>query len=381
MTIADQNLVKKMNRRRLLQEVIHHSPISRASLSKTTGLNKSTVSAQIQGLVDEKFIFEIGQGQSSGGRRPVMLMFNKQAGYAIGVDIGVDDLTVLLTDLDGSIVSEHYFELEQSSVNETMALLLKTIEQVISTMPGSPYGLIGIGICVPGLVNRSEQIVLTPNTHWNGVDVKKQVEDAFNVPVTIENEANAGAYGEHIYGAAKAFDDFMYVSISTGIGVGLVLNNELYRGVHGFSGEMGHMTIDFNGPKCNCGNRGCWELYASEKAFRQSLPADWDEKELNKRFQQNDVVLFRSLENFGHHLGIGLVNIANTFDPEAIILRNPLIESNPFVLNAVKNTLSSRMNVRFETECAFLPSTLGKNAPALGACSMMIESFIKGITA
>lgn len=381
MTIADQNLVKKMNRRRLLQEVIHHSPISRASLSKTTGLNKSTVSAQIQGLVDEKFIFEIGQGQSSGGRRPVMLMFNKQAGYAIGVDIGVDDLTVLLTDLDGSIVSEHYFELEQSSVNETMALLLKTIEQVISTMPGSPYGLIGIGICVPGLVNRSEQIVLTPNTHWNGVDVKKQVEEAFNVPVTIENEANAGAYGEHIYGAAKAFDDFMYVSISTGIGVGLVLNNELYRGVHGFSGEMGHMTIDFNGPKCNCGNRGCWELYASEKAFRQSLPADWDEKELNKRFQQNDVVLFRSLENFGHHLGIGLVNIANTFDPEAIILRNPLIESNPFVLNAVKNTLSSRMNVRFETECAFLPSTLGKNAPALGACSMMIESFIKGITA
>lgn len=381
MTIADQNLVKKMNRRRLLQEVIHHSPISRASLSKTTGLNKSTVSAQIQGLVDEKFIFEIGQGQSSGGRRPVMLMFNKQAGYAIGVDIGVDDLTVLLTDLDGSIVSEHYFELEQSSVDETMVLLLKTIEQVISTMPGSPYGLIGIGICVPGLVNRSEQIVLTPNTHWNGVDVKKQVEDAFNVPVTIENEANAGAYGEHIYGAAKAFDDFMYVSISTGIGVGLVLNNELYRGVHGFSGEMGHMTIDFNGPKCNCGNRGCWELYASEKAFRQSLPADWDEKELNKRFQQNDVVLFRSLENFGHHLGIGLVNIANTFDPEAIILRNPLIESNPFVLNAVKNTLSSRMNVRFETECAFLPSTLGKNAPALGACSMMIESFIKGITA
>ncbi|OXS77556.1 ROK family transcriptional regulator [Domibacillus enclensis] len=381
MTIADQNLVKKMNRRRLLQEVIHHSPISRASLSKTTGLNKSTVSAQIQGLVDEKFIFEIGQGQSSGGRRPVMLMFNKQAGYAIGVDIGVDDLTVLLTDLDGSIVSEHYFELEQSSVNETMALLLKTIEQVIRTMPGSPYGLIGIGICVPGLVNRSEQIVLTPNTHWNGVDVKKQVEEAFNVPVTIENEANAGAYGEHIYGAAKAFDDFMYVSISTGIGVGLVLNNELYRGVHGFSGEMGHMTIDFNGPKCNCGNRGCWELYASEKAFRQSLPADWDEKELNKRFQQNDVVLFRSLENFGHHLGIGLVNIANTFDPEAIILRNPLIESNPFVLNAVKNTLSSRMNVRFETECAFLPSTLGKNAPALGACSMMIESFIKGITA
>ncbi|MCP3760867.1 ROK family transcriptional regulator [Domibacillus sp. A3M-37] len=381
MMIADQNLVKKMNKRRLLQEVIHHSPISRANLSKTTGLNKSTVSAQIQEMVDEKFIFEIGQGQSSGGRRPVMLMFNKQAGYAIGVDIGVDDMTVLLTDLDGSIVTERYFDLKQSSPDETIALLLTTNQQMIDTMPASPYGLIGIGICVPGLVNREEQIVLTPNTHWNGVELKKIVESTFNVPVTIENEANAGAYGENIYGAAKAYDDFIYISVSTGIGVGLVLGNELYRGVHGFSGEMGHMTIDFNGPKCNCGNRGCWELYASEKAFRQSLPGEWNDDEIASRLQKNDVELFRALENFGHYLGIGLVNIANTFDPEAVILRNPLIESNPFVLNALKNTLSSRMNVRFDTECAFLPSTLGKNAPALGACSMMIEQFINGITA
>ncbi len=379
--IADQNLVKKMNRRRLLQEVIHHSPISRASLSKTTGLNKSTVSAQIQDLVDEKFIFEIGQGQSSGGRRPVMLMFNKQAAYAIGIDIGVDDLTILMTDLDGSIISEKYFELHQSSLEETTALLLETIQHMIDTMPGSPYGLIGIGICVPGLVDCSGQIILTPNTHWNGVNLKKQIEDKFGVPVTIENEANAGAYGENIYGAAKAYDNFIYVSISTGIGLGLVLGNELYRGIHGFSGEMGHMTIDFNGPKCNCGNRGCWELYASEKAFRQSLPADWDHEEIHARFQQNDTRLLGALENFGHYLGIGLVTIANTFDPEAIILRNPLIESNPFVLNAVKNTLSSRMNNRFEAECAFLPSSLGKNAPALGACSMMIKQFINGITA
>lgn len=381
MTIADQNLVKKINRRRLLQEVIHHSPISRANLSKTTGLNKSTVSSQIQELVDEKFIFEIGQGQSSGGRRPVMLMFNKQAGYAVGVDIGVDDMTVLLTDLDGSIVTEHYFQLKQSSSEETTSLLLTTIEQIIQTMPGSPYGLVGIGICVPGLVNRSKQIVLTPNTNWNGIELKKIVEDTFHVPVTIENEANAGAYGENIYGAAKAYDNFIYVSISTGIGVGLVLENELYRGVHGFSGEMGHMTIDFNGPKCNCGNRGCWELYASEKAVRQSFPGDWNEEDIASRLHQNDVELFRALDNFGHYLGIGLVNIVNTFDPEAVILRNPLIEISPFVLNVVKNTLSSRMNVRFNTQCLFLPSTLGKNAPALGACSMMIEQFIDSITA
>lgn len=383
MTIADQNLVKKMNKSRLLREVIHHSPISRANLSKITGLNKSTVSAQIQELVDEKFIFEIGQGRSSGGRRPIMLMFNKQAGFAIGIDIGVEDMIAALTDLDGSIISECSIDLRESSTEETISLLFSVIARFVEEMPTSPYGLVGIGICVPGLVDRSQNIVLTPNTHWNGVELKKITEEAFHVPVTIENEANAGAYGEKVYGAAQPYDDFLYVSVSTGIGVGIVLDSELYRGVNGFSGEMGHMTIDFNGPKCNCGNRGCWELYASEKALRQSLHqrnAVFSYEEIDRLAAQNDVDMLQALENFGFHLGVGLVNIANTFNPEAVILRNPIIESHPFVLNSIRNTLASRMNVRFDADCSFLLSSLGKNAPALGACSMMIEQFIANVT-
>ena len=106
-----------------------------------------------------------------------------------------------------------------------------------------------------------------PNSKWEIKDLKAVIETEFNVPVFIENEANAGAYGEKVFGNTKNFSNIIYVSINVGIGIGIIINNELYKGINGFSGEMGHMAIDFNGPKCSCGNRGCWELYASEKHY------------------------------------------------------------------------------------------------------------------
>ena len=267
MNVADQFLVKKMNLKTLFKEIIRKSPISRAELSKITGLNKSTVSSQINTLIEKNLVFEIGQGQSSGGRRPVMLVFNKKAGYALGIDIGVDFINGILTDLGGNVVASQYKETAVSSAEEAIAILFSLIDELISSVPDSRYGLVGIGVCVPGIVDKNEEIVFTPNSDWIVKDLKSIIEQKFSVPVLIENEANAGAYGEKVFGAAKNLSNIIYVSIGTGIGIGIIINQELYRGNNGFSGEMGHMTIDFNGPKCSCGNRGCWELYASERAF------------------------------------------------------------------------------------------------------------------
>ncbi|MES9774299.1 ROK family protein, partial [Priestia megaterium] len=147
----------------------------------------------------------------------------------------------------------------------------------------------------------------------------------------------------------------------------------------GFSGEMGHMTIDFNGPKCSCGNRGCWELYASEKALLASLSKEEkniSRKEIVERANKNDVEMLNALQNFGFYIGIGLTNILNTFDVEAVILRNHIIESHPIVLNTIKNEVSSRVHSHLDNKCELLPSSLGKNAPALGAVSIVIDSFL-----
>ncbi|WP_182274876.1 transcriptional repressor XylR [Bacillus velezensis] len=379
MDIADQAFVKKVNQKLLLNEILKNAPISRAKLSEMTGLNKSTVSSQVNTLMKENLVFEIGQGQSSGGRRPVMLVFNKKAGYSVGIDVGVDYVNGILTDLEGTIVLDQHHHLECSSPEITKDILIEMIHHFIANMPQSPYGLIGIGICVPGLIDKNQKIVFAPNSNWRDIDLKSFIQKKFNVPVFIENEANAGAYGEKVFGAAKNHDNMIYASIGTGIGIGIIINNDLYRGVSGFSGEMGHMTIDFNGPKCSCGNRGCWELYASEKALLTSLQTK--EKKVSTQdiidlAHLNDIGTLHALQNFGFYLGIGLTNILNTFNPQAIILRNSIIESHPIVLHSIKSEVSSRVYSHLDNSYELLPSILGKNAPALGMSSIVIDHFL-----
>ncbi|GLZ63672.1 MULTISPECIES: transcriptional repressor XylR [Bacillus amyloliquefaciens group] len=379
MDIADQAFVKKVNQKLLLNEILKNAPISRAKLSEMTGLNKSTVSSQVNTLMKENLVFEIGQGQSSGGRRPVMLVFNKKAGYSVGIDVGVDYVNGILTDLEGTIVLDQHHHLECSSPEITKDILIEMIHHFIANMPQSPYGLIGIGICVPGLIDKNQKIVFAPNSNWRDIDLKSFIQKKFNVPVFIENEANAGAYGEKVFGAAKNHDNMIYASIGTGIGIGVIINNDLYRGVSGFSGEMGHMTIDFNGPKCSCGNRGCWELYASEKALLTSLQTK--EKKVSTQdiidlAHLNDIGTLHALQNFGFYLGIGLTNILNTFNPQAIILRNSIIESHPIVLHLIKSEVSSRVYSHLDNSYELLPSILGKNAPALGMSSIVIDHFL-----
>ncbi|MBT2626555.1 ROK family protein [Bacillus sp. ISL-32] len=383
MVIADQTFVKKVNQKLLLKEILKNSPISRAKLSEMTGLNKSTVSSQVNTLMKENLVFEIGQGQSSGGRRPVMLVFNKKAGYSVGIDVGVDYINGILTDLEGTIVLDQHHHLELNSPEITKDILIDMIHHFITHMPQSPYGLTGIGICVPGLIDKNQKIVFTPNSNWRDIDLKSFIQEKFNVPVFIENEANAGAYGEKVFGAAKNHDNIIYASVNTGIGIGVIINNDLYRGVSGFSGEMGHMTIDFNGPKCSCGNRGCWELYASEKALLKSLQT----KEKKVSYQEiidlahlNDIGTLNALQTFGFYLGIGLTNILNTFNPQAIILRNSIIESHPMVLNSIRSEVSSRVYSQLGNSYELLPSFLGKNAPALGMSSIVIDHFLDMIT-
>ncbi|WP_374703064.1 ROK family protein [Neobacillus cucumis] len=379
-------LVKKINQKLILNEIVANSPISRAKISETTGLNKSTVSSQVNALLEKNLIFEIGQGQSSGGRKPVMLVFNKNAGYSIGIDIGVDFINCILTDLKGTIVFEDNQKLENQSSEEIKEVLLLKIKNLIAQMPDSPYGLTGIGVCVPGLVNTDQKIIFTPNLDWNyDLDLKAVIEQEFKVPVFIENEANAGANGEKEFGAAKNYENLVYVSVQTGIGVGIIINNDLYRGVKGYAGEMGHLTIDLNGLKCSCGNRGCWELYASERALFKSLPKNHQEmlshQDIIHLANQNNPEILMALQNFGYYLGIGLTSILNTFNPQAVIIRNHIVESLPMVLNSIKNSVASRTYQQLENNYQLLTSTLGKNAPALGASSIAIGKFLESFTA
>jgi len=379
---ADPNSIKWHSQKVILDTIIKHYPISRTKLSELSNLNKATVSLQAHSLIEKQLVSEIGAGVSNGGRKPILLVFNKNAGYSIGVELAANYILTILIDLEGNMLFSDYFEFVNESMEALKLILVERIRMAANHAPDSPYGIIGIGVGVHGFVNENQTVVCTPNSNWDKVDLKGLLEDHFNFPIYIDNEANAGAFGEKLYGAIKNSDSSIYVSVGTGIGLGIIVNDELYRGFDGVAGEMGHMTIEVNGKKCGCGNQGCWELYASESAFYLNLSRIKNGEKMtlekvNKMVLENDGDTLMEIEKFGYYLGVGLTNMINTFNPESIILRSNLIETNPIILKSIKKVVSKRISRYISLKNEILISQLSSNAAALGAASFMIKSFLE----
>jgi glucokinase-like ROK family protein len=382
----NQFVVKNGNKSIVLDTIKKHSPISRADIAQSVGLNKGTVSSLVSELLEEDLIYESGPGLSSGGRRPVMLLFNQIAGYSIGIDLGVNYLLGLLIDLNGNIINEKKINFNQLTFSQIQRHLFEMIDHLISSAPKSAYGIIGIGVGVPGIVSKSGEILLAPNLEWKHVHLKEIIESRYDVPVIIENEANAGAYGEKKYGISQNFDNIIYVSAGIGIGTGLILNGNLYRGSNGFSGELGHMVIKANGLKCRCGNMGCWELYASERALLKKaessgiLPRDRSElalESLNKLAADGHEETISLMKETGDYLGIGLTSIINTFNPQQVVIGNRMASS----LEWLKPTLTKRIKdntIGFHQRDLQIDfSELHIHSAALGVSAFTVENFLK----
>ncbi len=382
----NQHVVKQRNKSIILQLIKESSPISRADIANQTGLNKGTVSSSVSELLDNELILELGPGLSNGGRKPVMLLFNQEAGYSIGIDIGVNYILAILTDLQGTIVYEKQIDIDEFPFPTATQVLFSLIDELLSVTPKSPYGVIGIGIGVPGMINKDGEILLAPNLNWKNVTISKLIEEKYNIPVTIHNEANAGAYGEKRFGAGQEHRDVIYISVGIGIGVGLILNNQLYLGQHGLSGELGHMTIDKDGPVCTCGNKGCWELFASEKALvrkgKEAGLTPLNQKPLSletivQLAEKGDQQTIELIQLIGKNLAIGINTIINVFNPEQIIIGNRLAVLHKWLSDDIQNHLeqSSLSNQSSATQLQF--SKLEKRSAALGVAAFSSEHFIK----
>ncbi|MFT4413946.1 ROK family transcriptional regulator [Fredinandcohnia humi] len=379
----NQHVVKQENKSLVLKTIRELSPISRADIANQTGLNKGTVSSLVSELLDEHLIYESGPGESSGGRRPVMLLFNQVAGFSIGIDLGVNYLLGVLTDLQGKIYEEKIVKFSHLSYEQIQQKLFDTIDDLLSKTPKSPYGIIGIGIGVPGTVNNSGKILLAPNLNWRNIDLKSILQEKYKLPIIIENEANAGAYGEKKFGAGKDFTNLVYVSVGIGIGVGLILNNELYKGNNGFSGELGHMTIEINGAKCSCGNKGCWELYASEQALIKNaehaglLPAgeELSLEYLNEVAESGNKKAIEQFEIIGENLAVGINNIINIFNPQQIIIGNRMASAKHWLTEPLEKRMVDRTLWFQQKDLQIDFSELSTHSAALGVAAFVVENF------
>ncbi|MGD6941247.1 ROK family protein [Cytobacillus gottheilii] len=375
----NQQVVKKNNKALVLQIIIEKEQISRADIAQVSGLNKTTVSLLVNELLEEELIFESGPGISSGGRRPVILHFNKEAGYTIGVDIGVNYVLCVLTDLQGKIIIEKNQIVQRTPYSGIISIVQTMIQSLLEEMPASKYGVVGIGAGVPGIVNSEGTILLAPNLGWTNIQLKADLEKMFQIPVIIENEAKAGAVGEQQFGAGQDFQNIIYISAGIGIGVGIIFNKQLYQGKNGFSGEMGHMIIQMNGKRCNCGSRGCWEAYASEQALLEMAEQNAETLEQLVQLADNGDQTARDLfKEAGNYLGYGINNIINTFNPDQIILGNRMALAKDWIEEAIQTTIVNHTLPYHKREMQFNFSKLSKYSTVLGVSAFVVENFLKG---
>lgn len=261
--LASSETARRINRDIVLELIRAHQPISRADLSRRSGLQRSTVSQIAEQLIEEKWICEGAVATSPRGRRPTLLGLNESL-VVIAVDIHPQVATVATVDLNGRLLSRSQVPLTsdpEASVRlmtdcmtrMRQALLRKSIE--------------GIGISLPGRINpETQRLAFAPNLHWPDYDLKSDIEAKMGLPVKVENAATACLLAELTFGNMNGIRDIVLVTVSEGVGTGIFANGQLIAGHYGMAGEFGHVPLDPNGPLCGCGQRGCWETFASCRA-------------------------------------------------------------------------------------------------------------------
>lgn len=380
---GDQALIKRINTAIVLEAVLQGAPLSRAQISERTGLNKATVSSLVQDLIDGAIVREIGTGASSGGRKPVMLEFEAGAGHAVGIDLGVHYVRGVLTDLRGAIVTESYLPLDRAEPEFVFQQLGQCIDRLTAQAPDSQYGIVGIGAGVPGLVDESGTVLFAPNLQWRDVPLRRQLAERYALPISIDNEANAGALGEQIFGAGRGIANLIYVSAGIGIGTGLVLHKQLYKGTSGFSGEMGHLSVEAFGKPCTCGNRGCWELYASERALlTKSADLGYaDLESLLAAAESDHTEVVALLEEVGEYLGIGIANVVNVFNPDAVVIGNRMSLARRWIEPTLKQTVVQRSLGFHLRNVRLMFAELGERSAMMGAAQLAIAGFFDRLKA
>jgi predicted NBD/HSP70 family sugar kinase len=377
---GDQTLLKRMNKSLVLDTIIASAPISRADISAKIGMNKASVSSLVTEWIEEQLVLETGLGQSSGGRKPVMLLYNRRAGFAVGVDLGVNYISAVLTDLSGDVVLQERHRLSTSDPVSVTTHVVRITRSLIAQAPDAPYGIVGIGAGVPGIVDETGTVLTAPNFGWRDVPLAAMLQDEIGLPVTIDNEANAGAVGEKQYGIGQAVGNLVYISAGIGIGTGLIVGHEVYRGASGFSGELGHMTIQADqGLPCSCGSVGCWEMYASENALLHRTGRIPEREELESVIRlasEGDAAAIQVFADIGRYLGIGIATIVNAFNPEMIIIGNRLGLARPWLETSVQQSVR-QSSLRYHRERARIEfASLGLDSAALGAASLAITQFL-----
>jgi predicted NBD/HSP70 family sugar kinase len=297
--------------------------MSRADLSRVSGLQRSTISLIVDQLIEENWVLEGPPGHVPRGRRPTFLRLNDNR-VIIGVDIRPSQMTVALADATGRFNSQEVL-LTTPDPDVTLGRLIHCIKELIPTCQGKKIE--GIGVSLPGRFDpQADRLVFAPNLGWGSVDIRGPLREATGLEVEVENAANACVLSALWFGQMQSCRNFVVVTVSEGIGTGILCNGQLMRGLGGMAGEFGHIQMDPAGPVCSCGGKGCWEVFASNRAALRyyskspSATPGLTFSGLLSLADQGDKAAVRALDRMAHYLGSGMRMLVKGLAPENIVV-------------------------------------------------------------
>lgn len=390
--LTNRNYRKKLAKKYILTLIHTESELSQTKIAKKTKIRPGTVQEIIQELLKENLIRIKGTGESRGGRKPILIEINPDSYYSIGLDMDEERIVGGVVNLKGEIVEE----MKKTGCNfknskELIITISSFIKNLIeSNKTGRP--ITGIGLGIPGLVDRKNGtgIFCSYYDWWRNIELKSLLENEFNIPCHIINDTIAATIGEKWYGAGKGVNNFLYIDIGETIGMGIVINGEIYYGSGGNAGELGHTIIHKDGPLCICGNQGCVEALASGIAlkreaqrllkigvssliFEESTNNEITLEIIQKAVEKGDKVAYKLIYDMSNYLGIAIGNAVNIFNPELVILGGSLMEAQDIITEIITQSIKTNCLPKLASEVRVVPSNLGEKSGILGASTLANE--------
>jgi glucokinase-like ROK family protein len=398
MLTGDQEKVRKINKSIVLNALRLYAPISRARVANLTGLNRGTVSNIVNALIEDGLVSEDEQEPSKIGRPGISLSLRSDGGAVIGVEIGVNFISVLLT----NFVAHPLWEtrIETSPSQSQTAIISKAeqlVEQALAIAKEQRLRPLGMGVGLPGLINiRQGELIIAPNLRWGNVPLRLMWNQRFRIPIYIENEANLAALGEYYFGVARGVDNFIYLSSGIGLGGGIMIGGNLFRGRYGYAGEIGHMQRDPQGERCACGRIGCWETQVGPRAVLRRVKEEFQihpdqflleacQGDFNnltfdmvvKFALEGDEICRQAIQEVASYLGEGIADLVNTFNPELVVIGGAFILGKDILEPIINKTIFSSALQPSTDNLRIAFSERGDNACALGAVAIVLDDILR----
>jgi predicted NBD/HSP70 family sugar kinase len=390
--IGQPELLKEINRLRTFEILKSERVVSRPSLVERTGLSRATVAVLVDELLEAGLVREVGLGNSTGGRPPVLLQFDPDAAYAIGARMSGHTWTVVATNLDAEIVYRH----ETYAVRDTPEAAIEALSLGVTVVCDHVAGkrlLPAIGLGTPGLVDvRSGVIETAVDVGWFRVPFAEMAERALGRRVYVANRSKVGALAELWCAQDEAVDDLVYISISTGVAAGIVHDGALLIGTNSSAGELGHVTVLPDGPLCPCGNRGCLQQLVSGPAMANAARARL-RREGSPRLEEmsghhperitgqmviaaaeaGDALSLDVVAQAARYLGIAVANLINLFNPQRIVLGGPIGRAGGVLLEPLRAEVQRRAMAYPRSAVEIATSGLGPDTSAIGAAVLVLQ--------